>query len=857
MKTFISFMLLTGFFSPAFSVVINEMMYNPDISALYEFVELYNPADEPQDISHFYFSNGIDYRFPAGTTIPARGFVVLMKDPGQEIGLPDGIASFGPYDGKLSNGGERLTLKNSAGQTVESLNFSDDPPWSTGADGYGSSLERISPTLPAADYHSWRGSLVFNGTPGRPNTVLHTPDRPLIRACTFDPEHPRSDQSVRVTIFLDSPALIQSVTLQCEILQRKMRMDAPTLPMELIETTTLASRWQAELPPMDSQSLVRVNVRVTRTDGQTLVLPHAGERRPFFSYFVFDNEIESPLPVLWLFPHVKSGLVAVDSSYVGAVIRENNFTPPQVFDAVHRRRSESGYKIKFIKGEEYRGNRTLNLIPETSYEADGTSGPPAPFFEHLGFRFFRKMGVLAPDARWFRVIDYHPIPIDLPKPDGAMTQHILIQQPNENFLELNQRNSEGNIYKLLWYTPIPEKKTNLDEGNADLQEIMGLNAISDSTARYQELQRLFLLDDVIAYEAASMLTSNWDGYHNNMFWYHDLEGSGKWEIIPWDLDKIWGFTDGNPMFTRLPLDFPLRGRSEGVSRPIGPISPSVHRDGLLEHRYRERMVYELDHLFSMDTLFAWIAKDETLLLQDLALIEIQLQQARPKRREQIIESYQHIRKFVKLRHQYLRQELQLPLNAKYYNNPPEILKIFPANSTILAFGADSTRFFEITARDYPINELSYCWILNGDTLPGADANVLTLHAGDCFSGINHLTAYVADNFEYEPVVWQIRQGAPQSVRLKQTLPLRNALLPNFPNPFNAQTIICFELAQASKVRLEIFNSLGQQISVPIHSNLPAGQHRQQLNLATQASGIYFVRLQAGAFQQTRKLLLLR
>jgi len=849
MKIIIFLALFAGM-SPLFSAVINEIMYNPEISALFEFVELYNPGASPVDLSHFYFSSGIDFKFPAGATLPAHGFVVLVKDPTQNIRVPPGVEIFGPYDGKLSNSGEKLTLKNSVGQTMESLTYGESFPWPTGADGYGASLERISPELPATDFHTWRASLVKNGTPGQPNSV-GPPERPLIRTCTFSPEHPQTTQPVTVTLELDSPELIQSVTLQAEILQRDMRLGAPTQAMELAETTATASRWTAELPPASSQSLVRVNFRIRRTDGQELVLPHAGERRPFFSYFVYDQEIDSRLPMIWLFPHVKSGLVTLDSNYVASVILAG--TTPQVFDAVDRRRSENGYKIKFIKGEEFRGNRTLNLIPELSYEAGGTSGAPAPFFEQLGFRFFRRMGILAPEATWFRVIDYHPIPVNLPKPDGAMTQQILIQQPNENFLELNGRNSAGNIYKLLWDRPLPEKKTNLDEGSEDLTEILNLNAIRDSTARYQELARLFFLDDVIAYEAASLLTSNWDGFHNNMFWYHD---KGKWEIIPWDLDKIWGFTDSNPQFTRLPLDFPLRGRSTGVSRPTGPIAPAVHRDGSLDRQYRARVAFELDHLFSMDTLFHWIAEDEAQLLHDLELIESQSQQARPKRRAQIISSYQHIREFIKLRHQYLRGELGLPVSPQYFNQPPRIVKITPANTAILAFEPDSTRFFEITASD-PGDALHFTWLLNGDTLSGAKTNSFNLHVRDCRAGLNHLTAIVADAFEYQPVVWQIRAEPRQHVEAIRERPFSDKLHPNFPNPFNAHTLITFELAQAGPVRLEIFNVLGQRVQLLANTKFSAGEHVLPVNLAGQASGIYWVRLQAGAFQQIRKMLLLR
>jgi len=42
-----------------------------------------------------------------------------------------------------------------------------------------------------------------------------------------------------------------------------------------------------------------------------------------------------------------------------------------------------------------------------------------------------------------------------------------------------------------------------------------------------------------------MILSDWDGFFNNFFAYHDVHGSGKWTMYPWDQDKTWGHHDGN------------------------------------------------------------------------------------------------------------------------------------------------------------------------------------------------------------------------------------------------------------------------------------------------------------------------
>jgi hypothetical protein len=89
-----------------------------------------------------------------------------------------------------------------------------------------------------------------------------------------------------------------------------------------------------------------------------------------------------------------------------------------------------------------------------------------------------------------------------------------------------------------------------------------------------------------------------------------------------------------------------------------------------------------------------------------------------------------------------------------------------------------------------------------------------------------------------------------------------ALYQNVPNPFNPTTRIRFDLPQAAAVRLVVYNVNGQMIRVLANSQMPAGARevtwdgRDSAGRAA-ASGIYFYRLDAGSFTQTRKMILIR
>jgi hypothetical protein len=89
------------------------------------------------------------------------------------------------------------------------------------------------------------------------------------------------------------------------------------------------------------------------------------------------------------------------------------------------------------------------------------------------------------------------------------------------------------------------------------------------------------------------------------------------------------------------------------------------------------------------------------------------------------------------------------------------------------------------------------------------------------------------------------------------VPAEYSLEQNYPNPFNPATTFGFSLARKQLVTLRVYDVLGKEVATIVQETLPAGRHRVVWESAGLASGIYFYRLQAGAFSQTRKLTLLR
>jgi len=80
---------------------------------------------------------------------------------------------------------------------------------------------------------------------------------------------------------------------------------------------------------------------------------------------------------------------------------------------------------------------------------------------------------------------------------------------------------------------------------------------------------------------------------------------------------------------------------------------------------------------------------------------------------------------------------------------------------------------------------------------------------------------------------------------------------NYPNPFNASTLISFSLQKSQYVNLNVYDLLGRKIAVLANENMPAGKHNITFDASDLASGIYYYRLQAGDLIEFKSMTLLK
>jgi hypothetical protein len=106
--------------------------------------------------------------------------------------------------------------------------------------------------------------------------------------------------------------------------------------------------------------------------------------------------------------------------------------------------------------------------------------------------------------------------------------------------------------------------------------------------------------------------------------------------------------------------------------------------------------------------------------------------------------------------------------------------------------------------------------------------------------------------------WENLRGTPTNVGDERTgLPAVFELAQNYPNPFNPATNIGFRISDFGFVSLKVYDVLGREVATLVNEEKKPGTYTVQFDAAGLASTVYFYRLQAGSFAETKKLLVLR
>jgi regulation of enolase protein 1 (concanavalin A-like superfamily) len=164
-------------------VVFSEIMWKPaprtDGKNL-EYLELYNSNPWFQDISGYQITCAdMNYTFPAGTTLPGGGYLVVAAAPA-DIESVYGVTNvLGPYTGSLKKS-EALELLDEKTNVLLTVPYSDVYPWPVATDGTGHSLVLANPTYGEGDPRAWDISDIVGGSPGQMEAFRPSPLRNVV-----------------------------------------------------------------------------------------------------------------------------------------------------------------------------------------------------------------------------------------------------------------------------------------------------------------------------------------------------------------------------------------------------------------------------------------------------------------------------------------------------------------------------------------------------------------------------------------------------------------------------------------------------------------------------------------------------
>jgi hypothetical protein len=676
-RAFMMMLLIAGLTAArAGDVVINELMYHPpgereDL----QYIELFNRGAETVDLSGWSFRKGVRFEFASGVKLAPGGFVVIARDKRAFARhYTNGIVLVGDFEGKLSHNGEEITLANRDGTTVDSVHYGDHGTWPHGADGYSPSLERICPASASDEPGNWAASRMPEnvrsaGTPGRTNDSYSANLPPIVSKVAFS-NIVAPDKDVVVTLDVADTDGVRGIELV-----RATKDGDKHLAMERTSGDARAGEYRAILPGQPSGTLSRFWVEAIDGRGTKRIAPGQNEAAPTFSVLHFANTNKATIPFAFLMrtgssQRSRSGWQGGPAQPEPArgngafVFADTNGGLVQLFDHVQVERRSGGWNVHFLRDQPFDGMSSLNVIFENFRWA---------LTEPIGYEVFRRAGVPAPRAGHMRVWE-----------NGRARGYFLwVEQVNKAFLNYRKRDSDGDMFKLIWYgrdiVGQHEKRTNPLTGHTNLLALIKALDRTRDTEQWQLIRERFNVGEMASYYAVNHLIGNWDGFHNNHWAYLDLNGTGKWEVYPWDLDKTFGDFDGAPddyAFYDLPLTYGAQG---DVSPPYDRRSTTRNHHGpfggvswwrgggyfsrplLANAAFRGHFLARLRDLceteFTEEKLYPWINDMERRLAPEVRVRALESGQSPEHALDSLRSDMESIRRFIKGRRTFLVREL--------------------------------------------------------------------------------------------------------------------------------------------------------------------------------------------------------
>jgi hypothetical protein len=146
-----------------------------------------------------------------------------------------------------------------------------------------------------------------------------------------------------------------------------------------------------------------------------------------------------------------------------------------------------------------------------------------------------------------------------------------------------------------------------------------------------------------------------------------------------------------------------------------------------------------------------------------------------------------------------------------------------------------------------------------DTVAAGQSGTVTVTAspGAAQPGEYQTTIRVICNSVGSPFLIHVDMNVLRVESLPGGVPTEFALHANYPNPFNPTTLLPFDVPRESQVDIVIYNIVGQEVARPVSGKYAAGSYQVNFDAGNLPSGVYLVKMSAGAFSAVGKMMLLK
>jgi spore coat protein H len=303
-------------------------------------------------------------------------------------------------------------------------------------------------------------------------------------------------------------------------------------------------------------------------------------------------------------------------------------------------------KIFFKSDEPFGGQHCLNL--------NSAWRDPAFVREVLAYEVYAACGVPSPEARVVQLQvngAFHGLYVQVEQPDKPFLTRCQLKGASL-FKASSQANQsdERDLGPAEAYSQHYEKQNHKAEGYGELQEFC--HALAETTNAAAFFEARVDIDRYVNYLAATALVQNWDSFNKNHYLVHDVRGSGKWLVVPWDLDRTFG-DHWDWSFRRTDLSVLLGTHAHRGVTGWNRMAERFLSEPALRRRFLDRLQVLLDTVFTPARLFPILDRLEASI-GDLCALD---RQRWPGNAGDLALGIQGVKQYIEQRREFLKPEI--------------------------------------------------------------------------------------------------------------------------------------------------------------------------------------------------------